>query len=205
MTANPSNSTILKVRGHDASGSQSTQRNGTYITYSDRYASPVSCIASCIKLQDLCRGDPQSSLFPMNADLPQPGDQRSEWIEDHPSLYSSTLFLRSAAIFSFALIRSSFEAVPEGVSSSVQGSSSRMPGVSINTPPCGRRMSSFQVVVCRPRESFSRTSWVASESLPKSLLISVDLPAPEEPTKAMVVPTERCSSRVESPVPFSQK
>src|SRR5438093_1939604 len=66
--------------------------------------------------------------------------------------------------------------------------SSRIPGVSRTRPPSGRRWSCRRVVVCRPCPSSSRISRVAATSAPASRFSSVDLPTPDEPTKATVRP-----------------
>ena len=62
-----------------------------------------------------------------------------------------------------------------------QRPSSRVPGVSMISPPPGSSISSRRVVVCRPLPS-ARTSPVASASLPDSRFTSVDLPVPLGPT-----------------------
>ena len=63
-----------------------------------------------------------------------------------------------------------------------------MPGVSIRQAPPGSGSSARWVVVWRPRASLSRTSAVFMRSRPSSVLVSVDLPAPDEPTSTAVVP-----------------
>ena len=65
-----------------------------------------------------------------------------------------------------------------------------MPGVSIRQPPCGSGSSTRCVVVWRPRESFSRTALVFILSMPSSVLVSVDLPAPDEPTSTALARAE---------------
>ena len=65
---------------------------------------------------------------------------------------------------------------------------SRMPGVSTSQPPEGSRWSVRPVVVCRPLASSSRMPRVAICSAPVSVLISVDLPTPDDPTSATVWP-----------------
>ena len=67
--------------------------------------------------------------------------------------------------------------------------SSRMPGVSITAAPSGSISSSLWVVVWRPLSSFLRPP-VSCLSSPSSRLMRVDLPTPEEPTKATVFPWE---------------
>ena len=63
-----------------------------------------------------------------------------------------------------------------------------MPGVSIRQAPAGNGMRARNVVVWRPRESLSRTSPVFMRSSPRSVLVSVDLPAPDDPTSTTVWP-----------------
>ena len=70
--------------------------------------------------------------------------------------------------------------------SASQSCSSRIPGVSRMTPPAASRISSRCVVVCRPRWSSSRTSFVASSSSPASAFTIVDLPTPDEPSRTAV-------------------
>ena len=65
---------------------------------------------------------------------------------------------------------------------------SRMPGVSTSQPPAGRRCSARPEVVWRPLSSSSRMPCVAIRSEPVSVLTSVDLPTPDEPTSATVWP-----------------
>ena len=63
----------------------------------------------------------------------------------------------------------------------------RTPGVSISQPASGRRTSSDAVVVCRPRWSPDAHVGGAQRSLPPtSALISVLLPTPLAPSRAMV-------------------
>ena len=66
-----------------------------------------------------------------------------------------------------------------------------MPGVSIRQPPCGNAINARCVVVCRPLASASRTPWVFIFSTPSRVLVSVDLPAPEEPTSTADLPGDR--------------
>src|SRR3546814_9061017 len=61
-----------------------------------------------------------------------------------------------------------------------------MPGVSIRQAPEGIGISARWVVVWRQRASLSRTSPVFIRSLPSRVLVSVDLPAPDEPTRTMM-------------------
>ena len=77
-----------------------------------------------------------------------------------------------------------------------------MPGVSTSSAPPGSSNSSRWVVVWRPRESASRTSAVAWRSSPSRALTSVDLPTPDEPRIAAVVPGAgaRAGRRARSPV-----
>ena len=63
-----------------------------------------------------------------------------------------------------------------------------MPGVSIRQPPDGSGSRVRKVVVWRPRASFSRTALVFIFSTPSSVLVRVDLPAPDEPTSTAVRP-----------------
>ena len=77
------------------------------------------------------------------------------------------------------------------MSSSPLNFTSRMPGVSIRQPPCGSGVSTREVVVWRPRESLPRTALVFIFSRPSSVLVSVDLPAPELPTSTTVRPGPR--------------
>ena len=63
-----------------------------------------------------------------------------------------------------------------------------MPGVSIRQAPVGSGISARWVVVWRPRASDSRTSPVFIRSMPSSVLVRVDLPAPELPTSTAVRP-----------------
>ena len=64
---------------------------------------------------------------------------------------------------------------------------SRIPGVSIRNAPLGSVSNSRVTVVWRPRPS-ARTSPVAWRSSPSSALTSVDLPAPDGPSRTAVVP-----------------
>ena len=66
--------------------------------------------------------------------------------------------------------------------------SSRIPGVSRMRPPSGIRWSWRRLVVWRPRASSSRISRTAATSSPASVLTSVDLPTPDDPTNATVAP-----------------
>ena len=66
--------------------------------------------------------------------------------------------------------------------------SSRIPGVSITQPPFASGINSRRVVVCLPLPS-SPISPVSRYSSPISLFISVDLPTPEEPINAAVLPS----------------
>ena len=84
-------------------------------------------------------------------------------------------------------------------SSAPSTSSARMPGVSTSSAPPGSSNSSRWVVVWRPRESESRTSPVAWRSSPSSALTSVDLPTPDEPRIAAVVPGRRCAAQLVEP------
>ena len=86
-------------------------------------------------------------------------------------------------------------------SSAPSTSSARMPGVSTSSAPPGSSNSSRWVVVCRPRESESRTSAVAWRSSPSRALTSVDLPTPDEPRIAAVVPGSRCARSSSRPWP----
>ncbi len=65
-----------------------------------------------------------------------------------------------------------------------------MPGVSTSQPlpsaPPPKRCISRTVVVCMPLPSLSRTACVAMLSDPLSVLTSVDLPTPDDPTSATV-------------------
>ena len=63
-----------------------------------------------------------------------------------------------------------------------------MPGPSISSAPLGSPNSSRATVVWRPRPSPARTAWVAWRSRPSSALASVDLPAPETPSRTAVSP-----------------
>ena len=74
-----------------------------------------------------------------------------------------------------------------------------MPGVSTSSAPPGSSNSSRWVVVWRPRESASRTSAVAWRSSPRSALTSVDLPTPDEPRIAAVVPGSEVRAQVVEP------
>ena len=69
-----------------------------------------------------------------------------------------------------------------------------MPGVSIRQAPRGSSNSARCVVVWRPRPSLSRVAAVAMRDSPSSVLVSVDLPAPEEPTSTAVAPGVRYGS-----------
>ncbi len=62
-----------------------------------------------------------------------------------------------------------------------------MPGVSITRPPPGSSTSWRRVVAWRPRPS-ARTSRVSRTSSPSKRLTSVDLPTPDEPRSATVLP-----------------
>ena len=57
------------------------------------------------------------------------------------------------------------------------------------TPPPGSSMSSRWVVVCRPLPS-DRMSPVAARSSPASAFTMVDLPTPDSPSRATVLPSE---------------
>ena len=79
------------------------------------------------------------------------------------------------------------------------------PGVSTRSAPPGSSNSSRWVVVCRPRESESRTSAVRWRSSPSRALTRVDLPTPDEPRIAAVVPGRRCASRSSRPAPVQRR
>ena len=66
--------------------------------------------------------------------------------------------------------------------------SSRMPGVSISQPPAASRCIERPVVVWRPCASSSRMPATDCRPSPASVLTSVDLPTPDEPTSATVWP-----------------
>ena len=73
-----------------------------------------------------------------------------------------------------------------------------MPGVSITQPPPAMAWIEREVVVWRPLASLSRTLPVSCGSScddPASVLTSVDLPTPEEPTNATVRPTPHHSAK----------
>ena len=73
----------------------------------------------------------------------------------------------------------------------------RIPGVSITQPPPAMAWSERDVVVWRPLASDSRTPPVCCGSScadPASVLTSVDLPTPDEPTTATVWPTPHHSA-----------
>src|SRR5690606_37509613 len=89
----------------------------------------------------------------------------------------------------------SMSAKLSATSSSPVGFSSRMPGVSIRQAPDGSAINARWVVVWRPRSSPSRTAPVFILSMPSRVLVSVDLPAPEEPTSTAVRPgRSHCAS-----------
>ena len=72
--------------------------------------------------------------------------------------------------------------------SSASGRSVLRPGVSMMQPPPGSRCSERAVVVCMPRPSFTRTPPVSWTAAPSKVLVSVDLPAPDEPRTTSVSP-----------------
>ena len=72
------------------------------------------------------------------------------------------------------------------VASSTSGRKARRPGVSITQAPPGRRCSERDVVVCLPRLSCARTAPVSCTAAPSSVLVKVDLPAPDEPSSTSV-------------------
>ena len=72
-----------------------------------------------------------------------------------------------------------------------QSCSSRMPGVSMMTPPAARMTSCRCTLVCRPRESHGRTSPVGNRSSPTSRLTMDDFPTPDGPSSATVWPSPR--------------
>ena len=76
-----------------------------------------------------------------------------------------------------------------------QSCSSRMPGVSMISPPRARATSWRCTLVWRPRASHSRTSPVGSRSSPMRRLTIDDLPAPDGPRRATVRPGARYASR----------
>ena len=76
-----------------------------------------------------------------------------------------------------------------------------MPGVSTRRAPPGSSNSSRWVVVCRPRESETRTSAVRWRASPSRALTRVDLPTPDDPRMAAVEPGRRWASSSSSPAP----
>ena len=74
-----------------------------------------------------------------------------------------------------------------------------MPGVSTSNPPPGRRTSSRLTVVWRPLASPERTSPVSRTSSPTRALTSVDLPAPDSPSRATVRPRPNIASTSSRP------
>ncbi len=70
------------------------------------------------------------------------------------------------------------------------GRSWRMPGVSMSSQPSPCAISCREVVVCRPPWSPSRTA-CSCRCWSRSAFTRVDLPTPEEPTKATVTPGDR--------------
>jgi hypothetical protein len=52
--------------------------------------------------------------------------------------------------------------------------------------PPGSRCSERAVVVCMPRPSLRRTGPVSWTAAPSSVFVSVDLPAPDEPSSTSV-------------------
>ena len=72
-----------------------------------------------------------------------------------------------------------------------------MPGVSIITAPAEMKCMERAVVVCLPLLSSLLMSAVFCPALPISELTNVDLPTPEEPTTAKVLPNlHHCSSEL---------
>ncbi len=65
---------------------------------------------------------------------------------------------------------------------------SRSPGVSISSPPPGRRNICRAVVVCLPLLSASRVGFVACFSSRSNRFTSVDFPTPEDPSNTIVFP-----------------
>ena len=75
------------------------------------------------------------------------------------------------------------------------GRSVRRPGVSMMQAPPGSRCSERAVVVCMPRLSCTRTAPVSWTAAPSSVLVRVDLPAPDEPSTTSVRPKPvRCAN-----------
>ncbi len=67
------------------------------------------------------------------------------------------------------------------------GLNRRIPGVSSTRPPSSSRISSREVVVCRPRPS-ARTSETVCRARPSRPLTRLDLPTPDDPRSAAVWP-----------------
>ena len=61
--------------------------------------------------------------------------------------------------------------------------------------PPGKRWSERAVVVCMPRLSCTRTAPVSWTALPISVLVRVDLPAPDEPSTTSVCPPQATSAK----------
>ena len=94
------------------------------------------------------------------------------------------------------------ENVVSRTSSSAQSCSSRIPGVSRSTAPEGSGTSSRWDVVCRPRPP-ALVSAVARTSRPAKRFTSVDLPTPDEPSRAIVRPGSRYGSSASRPSPVT--